>query len=171
MVKTNLLDDTFEKLAELGVSTAKKTVKSVAKTFNPLDPLLNPENSSFNQSSQQQQIESLKKNSSNHTPLDFEKLSKNFQDKEKAAQEALSRRLFQMVQQSDERLLQEQKQKQLEKKRKEEWEAQEKKRKEEEEKRTQPTVIPQGKIRRSIFSPKKVAQRQHIETKASSGKQ
>ncbi|MGB9883069.1 MAG: hypothetical protein ACPLRN_00945 [Microgenomates group bacterium] len=169
MTKTNLLDDTFEKLTELGVSTVKKTVKSVAKTLNPLDPLFSSEKSLTEPSSQQ--IEKLRQNKNNHTPLNFEKLNQNYQEKDKAMQEALRQRLFQLVRQGEERLLQEDKQKEMERKRKEEWEKEQLKRKEEEQKKQQQPPMPMGKIRRSIFSPKKVAQRQHIETKASSGKQ
>ena len=36
MAKGKLLEDTFEQLAELGSSTAKKTVKQVVQTLNPL---------------------------------------------------------------------------------------------------------------------------------------
>lgn len=37
MAKGSILEDTFEQLVELGQSTAKKTVKSVAQTLNPFD--------------------------------------------------------------------------------------------------------------------------------------
>ena len=37
MAKGNILSDTFEQLAELGASTAKQTVKSVAQIVNPFD--------------------------------------------------------------------------------------------------------------------------------------
>ncbi len=169
MTKTNLLDDTFEKLAELGTSTAKKAVQSVVRTFNPLDQLLSSERVVTESSSKQ--IEKLRQNKNNHTPLDFEKLNQKYMEKDKAMQEALRQRLFQLVRQGEEKLLQENRQKEIENKRKEEWEKEKRKKREEEEKRQQQTPIPMGKIRRSIFSPKKVAQRQHIETKASSGKQ
>jgi len=170
MAKGKLLEDTFEQLVELGHSTAKKTVKSVVQTLNPFDKgdTSVKENS---QNSLNSSTEKLKDKKGNHTPLDFEKLKNKFQDKEKLKTEALRNQLFQMVKQGDERLLMEQRQKELEKKRQEAYLEQEKKRKEEEKKRKQAAPIPMGKIRRSIFSPKKVAQKQHTETKPATGKQ
>lgn len=168
MAKGKLLEDTFEQLVELGVSTKKKTVKQVSQTLNPLSSLISTDNQTEKKGSK---IGELKKEG-NHTPLDFDKLQEKFKDQEKAKQEALRQKLFQMVRQADERILQEQKQKEIEKRRREELEKQEKeRRKKEEQARQQQEFIPMGKIRRSIFSAKKVAQRQHIETKASSGKQ
>jgi len=65
----------------------------------------------------------------------------------------------------------EKKKEEQEKKQREIYELQEKKKKEEEKKKQQAGDIPQGKVRRSIFSAKKVAQRSHTETKPSTGKQ
>ncbi|MBI5127089.1 hypothetical protein HZA76_01380 [Candidatus Roizmanbacteria bacterium] len=165
MAKGKILEDTFEQLAELGVSSAKKTVKSVAQTLNPFDKpseTQNPQN--------QKTLESLKK-SKNHTPLDFDNLKNKFQDKEKLKAEALRNRLFQMVKQGDEKLMMEKRQKELEKKRQEVYLEEEKKRKDEEKKRQQAAPMPTGKIRRSIFSSKKTAEQQHAETKPATGKQ
>ncbi len=157
MAKGKILEDTFEQLAELGVSSAKKTVKSVAQTLNPFDKPTSA------------RTESVKKK--NHTPLDFDKLKNKFQDKEKLKAEALRNRLFQMVRQGDERLVMEKRQKELEKKRQEAYLEEEKKRKEKEKKRQQAVPIPTGKVRRSIFSSKKAAEQQHAETKPATGKQ
>ncbi len=168
MPKGKLLEDTFEQLIELGQSTAKKTVKSVAQTFNPLSGLTGNEKNNP-QESIKSQAEKMKKN--NHTPLNFDKLKNKFQDKDKMKTEALRNRLFQMVKHGDEKIVMENKQKELEKKIREEWEKQEKRKKEEETKRQQSGAIPQGKQRRSIFSHKKVAQQQHAETKPATGKQ
>jgi len=156
-MKGKLLEDTFEQLVELGHSTAKKTVKSVAQTLNPFDKMLDSSE--------------IKNKEKNHTPLDFNKLQDKFKDKEKIAAEALRNRLFQMVRQGDEKIVMENRQKELEKKRREEWEKQEKKRKEKEKQEKQTNDIPLGKIRKTIFSPKKTAKRQHTETKPSIGKQ
>ncbi len=166
MAKGKLLEDTFEQLVELGSSTTKKTVKAVAQTLNPFDGEKNDRQNQLNS-----QAEKLKNKKNNHTPLDFEKLKEKFQDKEKAKTEVLRNRLFQMVRQGDERLLMEQRQKELTKKRKEEWERLEQKRREEEKKKKEAQLIPTGKIRKSIFSPKKAAQQQHAEVKPASGKQ
>lgn len=168
MSKGKLLEDTFEQLIELGKSTAKKTVKQIGQTLNPLSPLMSPDN---NSETKQSSLKNESTKGKNSTPLDFEKLNEKFKNQEKTKEQALRQRLFQMVRQADERLLQEQKQKEIEKKRREELEKQEKERQKKEEQARQQSDIPMGKIRRSIFSPKKVAQRQHIETKASVGKQ
>lgn len=166
MAKDKILEDTFEQLAELGTSTAKKTVKSMGQILNPFSS----ENNS-SQSPSDSQTEQLKNKKNNHTPLDFEKLNAKFQNREKQKTQALRNRLFQMVKQADERLLVEKKQKELEKKRREELEKQEKKKKEEEKKKKQQGTIPGGKIRRSIFSPKKAAQQQLTEVRPATGKQ
>ena len=166
MAKGKLLEDTFEQLVELGHSTAKKTVKSVAQTLNPFNYEKNNSQNSLNS-----QTEKLKNKKDNHTPLDFDKFKNKFQDKDKLKTEALRNRLFQMVKQGDERLIMEKRQKSLEKQRREEWEKQDKKRKEEEQKKQHSTQVPMGKVRRSIFSAKKAAQQQHAETKPSTGKQ
>lgn len=169
MVKGKFLDDTFEQLAELGKSTAKQTVKSVAQTFNPLSFF---ERKLDNNS--QPLIEQLKNQEQsqrkNHTPLNFERLSEKFRQQEKARTEALRQRFFQMVKKEEEKVLQEKKQQELQKQRQEEYERQEKER-QKKEKQENFTPIPMGKVRRSIFSPKKIAQRSHTETKPSVGKQ
>lgn len=166
MKKTSnkIVQNVFEQLKDLTIETGKATAKAINETFNPLDALMKSDNNSSN-------LKETSNQRKNHKPLDFENLQKKYQDKEKIAQEALRQRLFQMVRQGEQQVAQEKKQKELEKKRQEAWEEEQRKRKQEEEKRQQQTAIPMGKIRRSIFSPKKVAQRQHIETKAASGKQ
>lgn len=166
MKKTSnkIIQNVFEQLKDLSIETGKATAKAINETFNPLDALMKTDNSSGNL----KEVDNQKKN---HTPLDFDNLQKKYQDKDKIAPEALRKRLFQMIRQSEQKIIQEEKQKEIEKKRQEAWEEEQRKRKQEEEKRQQQAVIPMGKIRRSIFSPKKVAQRQHIETKVSSGKQ
>ncbi|MBW7960686.1 hypothetical protein H3C65_04340 [Patescibacteria group bacterium] len=170
MVKGRLLDDTFEQLVELGQSTAKKTVKSVAQTFNPLSVLDTPDaNETGPNKSRSDNPEKMKKN--NSTPLDFEKLKNKFQDNDKAQTEALRNRLFQMVKQGDEKVLAEKKQEELQKKRQEEYEKEEKKRREEQQQQEISAPLPMGKIRKSIFNPKRSAERQHAETKPSTGKQ
>jgi hypothetical protein len=171
MAKARILEDTFEQLVELGQSTAKKSAQQVTQTFNPLklaESTLGQENS---QNSLNSSTEKLKNKKDNHTPLDFDKLQKKFQDKEKIKTEALRNRLFQMVRQGDEKLLMEYRQKEIEKKRRAEWEKQEKKRQEEEKKKKSTGLIPKGKVRRSIFSVKKIADRSHAEIRPATGKQ
>lgn len=171
MAKPGFFSDTFEKLAELGVSTVKKSASAVKQTFDPTKIV---EKATGSPSSQDKGIEQLEKGQSkkqNHTPLDFKKLQNKYQDQDSQKAEILRQRLFQLVKRGDEEILERKKQEELQKKQQEVYQQQEKKRKEEEKKRFQDSVIPQGKIRRSIFSHKKVAQRQQAEVKPSTGKQ
>jgi len=171
MTKRSILEDTFEQLAELGASTAKKTVKSVAQTLNPFYKTSGGKTSEVN-SEQNQARTSEVKRGGNYTPVDFEKLKNKFQDKDKLQAEALRNRLFQIVKREDEKSLERKKMEEADKKRREEYLAQEKKRKEQEKKQQeQQGNIPRGKIRRSIFSSKKIAERQHAELKPATGKQ
>jgi len=150
MSKGNLLEDTFEQLVELGQSTAKKTVKSVAQTLNPFDKTSETQNTKHSKSPESS------KNPNNHTPVDFDKLKNKFQDKDKLQAEALRNRLFQIVKREDEKSLEREKMGEADKKRREGYLAQEKKRKEQEKKQQeQQGNIPRGKTRRSIFSSKK----------------
>ncbi len=166
MAKGGIFEDTFEQLVELGQSTAKKTVKSVAQTLNPFDKTSETQNTKHPKSPESP------KNPNNHTPVDFEKLKNKFQDKDKLQAEALRNRLFQIVKREDEKSLERKKMEEADKKRREEYLAQEKKRKEQEKKQRElQGNIPKGKVRRSIFSTKKMVDRQHAELKPASGKQ
>ena len=170
MPKGKLFEDTFEQLVELGQSTASKTVKSVGQIINPFDK----GNTSVKENSQNSlnsSTEKLKNKKNNHTPLDFEKLKDKFQNKEKVQADALRNRLFQLVRQGDEKILMEKRQKDMEKKRKEEYEKQQKENELRKKKQQQANDLPQGKVRSSIFSHKKIADRSHAETKPATGKQ
>ncbi len=168
MPKGKLLDDTFEQLVELGQSTAKQTVKSVAKAFNPLSVF---ETSNTSTSSAEQLKEKLSKEKSNHTPLNLEKLHNNYQNQEKAKQAALRQRLFQLVRQGEQQVIYDKKQQETRKQQEEAYIKQEKQRQETIKRQQEQVVIPRGKVRKTIFSPKKTAERQHAETKPSVGKQ
>ncbi|MCX7881150.1 MAG: hypothetical protein N2482_01395 [Patescibacteria group bacterium] len=172
MAKPGFWEDTFEQLVELGQSTVKQGAKQVGQTFSPLkmlDKLTGKADNDNIDNDQKEKIEKLKKD--NHTPLDFDKLQNKYQDQEKQRIEGLRQRLFQMVKRGEERVLEEKKRAEEEKKRRLIWEEQEKKKKKEERKRQeQQAEIPQGKVRRSIFSAKKVAKRQQTEVKPSAGK-
>lgn len=174
MPKGKLLEDTLEQLVELGQSTAKKSAQQVAQTINPLNlanKLAGGETSEVKSEQNQARTSEVKK-AEKHTPLDFNKLQEKFKDKEKMKIEGLRNRLFQIVKREDEKSLERKKMEEADKKRREEYLAQEKKRKEQEKKQQeQQGNIPRGKIRRSIFSPKKVAERQHTELKPATGKQ
>lgn len=171
MTKPGFFDDTFEKLAELGTSTAKKTSQAVGRTFNPLkitEKILgvDEEQGSFDQNKEQL------KSKGKHTPLDFERLRRKYADQDKQKEAALRNRLFQLVKQGEERVFQQEKQgeereKQMDEKQKQEKERQARLKAQQEAQ----AEIPRGKVRRSIFSPKKLAQKQHAETKPAMGKQ
>ena len=150
----------WEDLRELGELIAKNTAQELRQTFSPLkilEGITGKEN---------------EKRKQNSTPLDTEKLAKKYQEQDKQKEEALRQRLFQLVRQGEEEALQRQKKQETEEQRIKLYQEKEKKRKEEERKKQGiPLEIPKGKIRRSIFSPKKVTQRQHPEIKPASGKQ
>ena len=176
MIK-GLIEDTFEKLVEQGTTQAKKAIKStvgqVKQTVSPTkiwEQILGIDSNPSIPSNPTNPLETFARSKS-HTPLNLDKLGKSYQDKEKQKTEVLKQRLFQLVKRGEEEILQANKQEEMEKKRKEAYEIEMKKRKEEEKKKQQAGEIPRGKVRRSIFSPKKAAQRQHAELKPASGKQ
>lgn len=169
MAKFGFWEDAFEKILEQGTIMGKQSVKQVAKTFDPLQML----DQATGQSNSDKGVEPLEKGKSQkHTPLDFKNLQKNYENQDKQKTDALRQRLFQMVKGADEKILMEKRQKQMEKKQKGEYEVMEQKRREKEKKKQEEAqLIPQGKIRRSIFSAKKVAKREQAEVKPSAGKQ
>lgn len=171
MVKSSVLQDSFEKIAELGGSTAKKAGKSVAQIFNPLkiaEKIVSGTSQNENPSPQKE----FEKKKDKHTPLDFEKLKKEYADQDKTKTEALKKRLFDLVKKDDEETAEKKKKEEQEKKQQVLYTEQEKRKKGEEKRRQEQTAgAPQGKQRRSIFSPKKMVQRQQLEVRADSGKQ
>jgi len=188
MPKGNILDDTFEQLVELGQSTAKKTGQAMKQTFGP-KALWNsafgksddktqssekqggPALRSFSEGGRTSEVERAKR-SEKSTPLDFQNLQKKFETKDKVKADRLKNRLFQLVKSGEEKVWEEKKQEKIQKERQEVLEGQEKKRKEIEKRKVdEQTGIPKGKERRSIFSRKKVVQRERAEFKPASGKQ
>jgi len=172
MQKGSFTSDTFEKLAELGTSTVKKSASAVKQTFDPTKIF---EKVVGIEQPKDKGIEKLEKGQSkkqNHTPLDLKKLQSKYEDQDKVKQQVLRQHLFQLVKRSGEDVVERKKQEELEKKRKLTYEEEEKKQKAEEKKKLeQMQTIPMGKIRRSIFSPKKVAKREQAEVKPATGKQ
>jgi len=168
MAKGSILSDTFEQLAELGVSTAQKTVKSVAQIVNPFDKAKTSEVNAEQNLARTSEV----KRGKDHTPLDFKKLQEKFKDKEKMKMEGLRNKLFQIVRREDEKVLERKHMDEAQKKRQEEYEIQDKKRKEDEKRKQDGQGnIPMGKKRQSIFSKKKTTDQQHAELKPASGKQ
>lgn len=174
MAKGSVLSDTFEQLAEFGKSTAQQSGKAVASTFSPLK-MLEQVVGGQPSSPQDQGMEKLEKGQSqkqNNTKLDFKKLQDKYNTQDTQKTNQLRNRLFQLVKSGEEKAIGEEKKKKEEKKRQEATEEQDKKRKEMEKKRQEQSAdIPHGKERRSIFSHKKMAQRQQTEVKPASGKQ
>lgn len=165
MAKGNILSDTFEQLAELGTSTAKKTVKSVVGIVNPFSPDTNESNKS--NMSNSPEFDGKK----NHTPINFKNLQEKFQNKDKIAAEALKNRLFQIVKNQGERSVEQEKMDKQEKLRNENYQAQEKKRKEQQQKAQNQQIISVGKTKRGVAVRKKISEQQHVENKPASGKQ
>jgi len=164
------LSDTFEQVGEFSKSTVKKAGQALAQTFSPLnlaELLINPAKTET--APDKKKGEEDKKN---HTPLNIEKLQKNYQKQDNQRLETMRQRLFQLVKKEEEQQIQRKKQEEQQKKEEEEIKKGEQKKEEEEKaRRQQIAAIPSGKIRRSIFSRKKVAERQNMEVKPSTGKQ
>lgn len=173
MKKGTILEDTFEKLAEQGgkaSNTIKKSLTSVVSPTKMWEQILGIAPSENDNGLEKLKNEQQK--NKNHTPLNLEKLHTKYQNNEKQKLEKLRFHLFRLVKQGEEKTLYDKRKEEQEKKQKIIYEAQEKKKKEEEKKkREQINEVPKGKVRRSIFSPKKVAERQHAETKPTTGKQ
>ncbi len=166
--KKTILSDSFEQVVELGKTSAKQTAKTIKNivqdigTAKSLEKLVNGNATSTE-----------KTNGQNHTPLDLNKLKTNYDQQDKQKEEALKVRLFQLSRQEEERVNVRRKQKEQQKLQQEVSEEQEKKRRGEEKKRQeeQGPPLPSGKKRRSIFSTKKKADEQHMETRPATGKQ
>ncbi|MDO8497509.1 MAG: hypothetical protein Q7S61_03105 [bacterium] len=169
MAKPGFWSDTFEQLAELGKTTGKQSAKSVAQTFNPVKILEQAAGSTGSPNEGDLKNEFQKKK--NHTPMDFDKLQKKYQEKDTQNLATLRNRLFQMVKSGDEKILAEKKQEEEEMKRKIYYDEMEKKRRKQATVQQQSQFAPKGKEKRGLFSPKKKAQAQHAETKPATGKQ
>jgi len=161
----------WDDLWELGESTVKTTTQELRQTFSPLKILEGIVGGGNESPLIEKNDKNELKGKQNSTPLDTEKLRQRYQEQDKQKEGALRQRLFQLIKRGEEEALQRQKQQEAEKQRMEAYQEQ-KKRKEEERKKQEALVeIPKGKIRRSIFSPKKVVQRQQAEVKPAAGKQ
>lgn len=167
MKKGTVLGDTFEQLAELGQSTAKKTVKSVAGIVNPFDQAKTSEVGPEQNTRRTSEV----KRENNHTPVDFKNLSNKYQDKAKLQAEALRSRYFQSVKREDEKILERKNMSEQQKKQEEANAAYDERRKDQQKKQSQQDGLPGGKAKRGIASRKKSSEQQHAENKPASGKQ
>lgn len=173
MPKGSFLSDAFEKLAELSTSTVKKTTQAGKQIVSPtkiIEKITGTESTINNPNL----LSNPEKNKNpNHTKLNFEKLQQKYQNNEKPDVTALRNRLFQLVKSAEEKAISDAKRKEQERTQKFVYEEQEKKKREQERQRQEQTeLVPQGKVRKSIFSrKKKAAQANTVEVKPSKGKQ
>ncbi|PIV09012.1 hypothetical protein COS31_01540 [Candidatus Roizmanbacteria bacterium CG02_land_8_20_14_3_00_36_15] len=173
MTKPGFWDDTFEQIVELGQSTVKQGAKAVSQTFSPIKLFERAAGKSQNPHDKgKEQLDEAKKKSNSSTPLDFEKLQEKYQDQDKSKMESLRNRLFHIVKQGEEKVLEQKKADEKQKVQKEEYEKEQKKQQNiQQEQAQQAFDEPRGKVRQSIFSRKKVAKRQQTEVRPSAGKQ
>lgn len=159
MAVKKIIQDAFEQVAETGRDMAKSSVKQVQETFSPWDMIRNSfEAKADNKNGPESQLNNMKEKmrKGGHTPLDFDRLQKSYQNQDKAKADALASRLFQMVKQQDERSLMASKQKAAEKAQMDAYTESDKKRRKDEQLRIQSqSGAPQGKERRSILGGKK----------------
>lgn len=167
--KKTIISDTFEQVTELGSATAKRTAKTVKDIVMDVGTAKTLERVVTNNDTNGPEKANGKKN---HTPLDLDGLEKKYQDQDKQKEKNLRIRLLQLVSQEEGRVLAKKKQEKKAKEGRIIQEEEEKKKQEEEKKKQQEKgKVPEGKKRRSIFSPKKKASEQHMEIRPSSGKQ
>jgi len=166
MAKGQFLDDTFEKVVEMGQTTAKNTGKQVVQTFSPIIIL---ENALGQGQSSQPAKEKI--DEKNNTPLDLNKLKEKYNKQDTVKVEGLQRRLFHFVKEGEEKAIQEDRNEKMRKKHQEMSETREKKEGIEKKRRMSSGELPHGRERRSIFSTKKVAKREQVEVRPASGKQ
>lgn len=172
MKKYTLVSDTFERAKEeLIEPTAKGVTQAIKDTFNPKTML--EQAFGFGPKQDKEQLNQLEKKMKNKsTPLDLKKLQEKYQKQDQTKAVNLSRRFFERVKSEDEKALEKLKQKKQQEKQVEDYQKAEKEKKAKEEMlKAQAQITPRGKVRRSIFSAKKVAQREHLEVKPASGKQ
>jgi len=165
--KGRFVTDTFEKLEDLGKSTAKQVTKQAIDTFSPINIL---ENLTTPKKNEKQDNKDKEHNDSNHTPINMDSLKKNYEQQDKKKEVNLKNRLFQLVKEGEQKELQKKKQQEQQKKQ-EEGEEEKKKQEVKKKEEDQRGEVPQGKVRRSIFSPKIKAKREHFEIRPSQGKQ
>ncbi len=168
MPKGKIAHDVLETMAELGVSTAKKTVKSVKSTGSPSDffqEIVGNRPAGGDSKEVHKQV-------GEHSKIDLKEIGEKHDQEDKIKEQAIRSRLFQLVKEGEKKSSGEREQEEQERVQHLAAQARHKKKKDEEKRRSEGAgEIPQGKVRRSIFSHKKVAARQGVETRASSGKQ
>lgn len=172
-------DSLLNEFFELGKSTVQKTGQSIKSvTLGSLQKAIEEISGSSQQSNNplDKGMEKLEQGGKkqNHTPLDFRKLQENYQKQDQQKMTDVRSKLWQffnLEKQEEKKAIEWFKNKEEERKRRIAQEEQEKKKKEEMEKKQTPPEEPKGKVRRSIFAPKKAVKRSQAETRVGSGKQ
>lgn len=121
--KRNFWDDSIEALHETG----KTVVENVNYALNPFADApegMNSQNSQ-QQEAHQKMMEQHQKGP-NNTPLDFDKLDRQYKTQDEANYEALHQRFFRSIKNKEEQLLEEEKQRKAEEERQEEMEKKQK---------------------------------------------
>lgn len=171
MAKGQFAHDTFEKLTELGASTAKKTVKSVASTVSPTKIIEQIAGQKAEAEAETKRKE-LKKNGDSHTPVDLEGLKKKYDEQDKQKEVEIRNKLFQLVQEGSKSAKQKAEEKERQRIQEMTQETEEKKQKQKQKlEQEQQEDIPRGKERKSLFSTKKKSMEKHAEYKPAVGKQ
>lgn len=172
-------DDFLDELFELGQSTVQKTTQAVKSvTLGSVQKAVQEFTGSGSQTASpadkgKEKIEQAVKKQ-NHTPLDFDRLNQHYSEQDQKKMADVKSKLwhyFNLEKGEEKKAIDWMKRQEEERKRKMAEEEQEKRRREEEAKRQAPLEEPKGKVRRSIFSPKKAKQRTQAETRAGAGKQ
>ncbi|MDP4010912.1 MAG: hypothetical protein Q8P72_01655 [Candidatus Roizmanbacteria bacterium] len=155
----NIIQDSFEKVAELGIDTARQAVGEITKTFNPI--AANFENPTRRE---------REKGNQNFSDLDFNKLQKQYDHQDSSKLDAVRSQIggeentpnpkqqeydyLHRVKREEEEYLAEKEQEEEEEKRQEAYEEQEKARLKEEQRISQSQTAPKGKVRESILGGK-----------------
>jgi len=156
---------------------AKSSAKQVKETFSPWDMIRNSftETSNTQDQNTQSKLKEMQGKGEKHTPLDFDKLQKNYADQDKKNIESMKQRLFQLVKRDEEKTVMRGKQQKAEKERAvTQEEADEKRRKEDKKRQLSFSGAPQGRTGRGtalMGKKRKSTEPQPAETKPGSGKQ
>ena len=182
MAVKRIIHDAFEQVVETGKDMAKSSAKQVKETFSPWDMIRNsfteektPQNQEQS-SVAQTKLKEMQGKGEKHTPLDFDKLQKQYASQDKQKIEMMKQRLFQLVKKDEEKTVMKGKQEKAEKERNIAQEEAEKRRNEEERRRrSMMSDAPEGKSGRGTAligkKRRKPTEPQPAETKPGSSKQ
>lgn len=176
MALKKIIKNAFEQLAETGRDMAKSSGKQVKETFSPWDMIRNSfsEDEKSKSGKGPQEIQKLKEmqgNGGGASPLDFDKLQKSYANQDQQKIESMKQRLFQMVKNEDEKIIQRKDQKVAENKQVESQEIAEQRRREEERRRVNSqSNAPEGKSGRGTALSGKKKKRQPLEPQPAESK-